>query len=33
MQSIRGFATLLLVFSIGLISFIALPLRHVVAED
>jgi len=33
MQSIKGLVSLFLVFSIGFISFIALPPRHVIAED
>ena len=33
MQSIKGLLSLFLVFSIGLISFIALPPRHAIAQD
>ncbi|HEY2865867.1 MAG TPA: hypothetical protein VGJ02_02130 [Pyrinomonadaceae bacterium] len=33
MQSTRGLLSLFLVFSFGFISFIALPIRHVIAED
>src|SRR5215813_13765686 len=33
MHSTRGLLALLLIFSLGFISFIALPLRHVIAQE